>query len=65
MKKVIFERIVVPNVLYGVENFREKMRLNVMELKRLRSIYGVTVRDVIRNEEIRRVGTQVDQSERV
>ena len=65
MKKVIFERIVVPNVLYRVKNFREKMRLNVMELKRLRSIYGVTVRDVIRNEEIRRVGTQVDQSERV
>ena len=65
MKKVIFERIVVPNVLYRVKNFRKKMRLNVMELKRLRSIYGVTVRDVIRNEEIRRVGTQVDQSERV
>ena len=46
-------------------NAREKRRLNVMEIKCLRSICGVTVRDKIRNEEIRRrVGIQVDLSGR-
>ena len=34
----------------------EKRRLNVMEIKCLRSISGLTVRDRIMNEEIRRRG---------
>ena len=56
-------------MLYGAEmwglNVREKRRLNVMEIKCLQSICGVTVRDRIRNEKIRRrVGVQVDQSGR-
>ena len=42
-------------------NAREKRRLNVMEIKCLRSICGVIVKNRIRNEEIRRrVGVQVD-----
>ena len=65
VKSMIYERTVVPTVLYWTEtwglNAREKRRLNVMEMKCLRSICGVTVRDRIRNEEImRRVGVQVD-----
>ena len=44
----------------------KKRRINVIEMKCLRSICGVTVRDRIRNEEIRRrVGVQVDLSGRV
>ena len=40
---------------------QKKRRLNVMEMKCLRSICGVTARDRIRNEKIRRrVGVQVD-----
>ena len=47
-------------------NVREKKRLNVMEMKCLRSICGVTMRDRIRNEEIRsRVDVQNDLSGRV
>ena len=69
MKKMMHESIVVPTVFYRAEtwslNAREKWRLNVMEIKCLRSICGVTVRDKIRNEEIRRrVGIQVDLSGR-
>ena len=70
VKRMMYERIVVPTVLYGAEtwglNVREKRRLNVMEMKCLRSICGVTIRDRIRNEEIRRrVGVQNDLSGRV
>ena len=50
----MYERIVVPAVLYEAEtldlNFREKRRLNAMEIKCLRSICGMTVRYWIRNE---------------
>ena len=46
-------------VLYGADtrclDVREKRRLNVIEMKCLRSIYGMTVRNRIKNEEIRRV----------
>ena len=70
VKKMMYERIVVPTVLYGAEtwglNVREKRRLDVMEMKCLRSMCGVTVRDRIRNEEIRRrVGVQINMSGRV
>ena len=64
----MYERIVVPNVLYGAEtrglNVREKRRLNVIKMKCLGSIE--TVRDRIIEEKIRRrVGVQVDLSERM
>ena len=70
VKRMMYESIVVPTVLYGAEtwglNVREKRRLNVMEMKCLRSICGVTIRDRIRNEEIRRrVGVQNDLAGRV
>ena len=70
VKRMMYERIVVPTVLYGAEtwslNVREKKRLNVMEMKCLRNICGVTIRDRIRNEEIRRrVGVESDLVGRV
>ena len=70
MKRMMYERIVVPTVLYGAEtwglNVREKRRLDVMEMKCLRSMCGVTIRDRIRNEEIRRrVGVQINMAGRV
>ena len=43
----------------------EKKRLNVMEMKCLRSMCGVTVGNRIRNEEIRRRVRQVDLLGRV
>ena len=57
----MYERIVVPTVLYGAKTWdldvREKRRLNVMEMKCLWTIRGVKIRIRIRNEEIkRRVG---------
>ena len=58
MKRILYERIVLPTVLYGAEtwdfNFREKRRLDVIEIKCLRNICGVTDRNRIRNEEVRR-----------
>ena len=45
MKSMMYERIVLPTVLYGTEitglNARKK-RLDVMEIKCLKSICGVT-----------------------
>ena len=56
-KRRMYESIVVPTALYGAEtwavNGRERKKLDVMEMRSLRSICGVTIRDRIRNEEIR------------
>src|SRR5215469_3312559 len=57
MKKRIFESIVVPKVIYGSEswclNARERSDLEVFEMKGLRSMCGITIRDRIRSERIR------------
>ena len=57
IKRMMYERIVVPTVIYGAEAWwlkeREKRRLNVFEMKCLRKMCGVTVMDRIRNEVIR------------
>ena len=48
-------------LIFNSNQMSEKRRLNLMEMKCLRSICGVTVRDRIRNEEIRkRLGEKVD-----
>ena len=55
---MICERIVVPSVLYGAEPWalkeREKKTSDVMEIKFLRSMCGVTRMDRNRIKEIRR-----------
>ena len=57
MRFLMYERIVVPTVVYGAEAWylkeREKRRLNVFEMKCLRKMCGVTIRDRIWNEVIR------------
>jgi Reverse transcriptase (RNA-dependent DNA polymerase). len=57
-KRTLYEGIVVPTVLYGAETWGlredERRRLDVLEMKCLRSMCGVTRLDRIRNEEIRR-----------
>src|SRR5215469_10080164 len=59
MKKRIFESIVVPKMMYGSEswrlNARERSDLEVFEMKGLKSMCGITIRDRIRNERIREI----------
>ena len=71
VKILMHERLVDPTVLYGADstwclNARDKRRLNMMEIKCLRRICWVTIRDRIMNEENRkRVGVLIDISGRV
>ena len=57
-KKGLYEGVVVPTLLYGSEtwslNASERKRFEVTEMKCLRSMCGVSIRDRVRNEEIRR-----------
>ena len=57
-KRKLYEGIAVPTALYGAETWnmsvKDRRKLNVMEMRCLRSMCGVTRRDRIRNEEIRR-----------
>ena len=57
-KRRLYEGVVVPTALYGAETWNmsavERKRLNVMEMRCLRSMCGVTRMDRIRNEEVRR-----------
>ena len=73
VKKGLYDSIVVPTVMYGGESWGlkelERKRLNVMEMKCLRNMCGVTCRDTVRNEEVRRrvgmdrsLGDRVDES---
>ena len=53
-KKVLYEKVVVPTVMYGSESWgmkvTERQKLNVFEMKCLRSMTGVSRLDRIRNE---------------
>ena len=57
-KRSLYESVVVPTVLYGSECWglkaNERHRLNVFEMRCLRSMCGVTIMDRERNEHIRR-----------
>ncbi len=57
-KRRLYEGVVLPTVLYGAETWNmgaaERKRLNVMEMRGLRSMCGVTRMDRMRNEEVRR-----------
>ena len=70
VKRAMYEGIVVPTVLYGAEtwglNKKERKSLDVLEMRCLRSINGTTIRDRVRNEEVRRrTGVKLTLSQRV
>ena len=70
VKKILYERVVVPTVTYGSElwglKVRERQKLNVFEMGCLRSMYGVTRMDRIRNEVVRRgTGVEIELANRV
>ena len=54
VKKVLYEKVVVPTVMYGSESWgmkvTERQKLNVLEMKCLRSMTGVSRLDRVRNE---------------
>ena len=56
-KKCLYEVVIVPTALYIVEawNIRsaERRKVNVLEVKCLRSLVGVSKMDRVRNEEVR------------
>ena len=61
-KKCLYEGIIVPTA-WGM-GFRgaERRKVNVLEMKCLRSLVGVSRMDRVRNEEVRRrAGIRVDQ----
>ena len=69
-KSELYKGVVLPTVLYGAETWgvraEERRRLNVFEMKCLRSMAGVTLRDRINNDVVRfRTGMVKRLEERV
>ena len=56
-KKCLYEGLTVPTALYGPEAWgmrsAERRKVNVLEMKFLRSLVGVSRMDRVRNEEVR------------
>ena len=70
VKKVLFEKVVVPTLMYGSESWgmkvTERQKLNVFEMKCLRSMTGVSRLDRVRNEVVRtRTGVRRELATRV
>ena len=70
VKRVLYEKVIVPTVTYGSElwgmKVSERRRLNVFEMKCLRSMAGVSRLDRLRNEEVReRTGVRKELAARV
>ena len=57
-KKCLYEGIIVPTAFYGAEPWgmrsAERRKVNVLEMKCLRSLVGVSRMDRVRNEAVRR-----------
>ena len=57
-KKCLYEGVIVPSALYGAEAWgmrsAERRKVNVLEMKCLRSLVGVLRMDRVRNKEVRR-----------
>ena len=55
-KKSLYERVFVPTALYGAETWgmrsAERRKVNVLEMKCLRSLAGVSRMDRVRNKEV-------------
>ena len=58
VKKCLYEGVIVPTSLYGAEAWSmrnaERRKVNVLEMKCLRSLVGVSLMDRFRNEWVRR-----------
>ena len=56
-KKCLYEGVIAPTALYGSEVWgmrsAEKMKFNILEMKCLRSLVGVSRIDRVRDEEVR------------
>ena len=70
VKKALYEKVVVPTVMYGSESWgmkvTERQKLNVFEVKCLRSMTGVSRLDRVRNEVVRvRTGVRRELAARV
>ena len=57
-KKCLYEGVIVPTALYGAEAWgmrsADRRKINVLEMKCLRSLAGVSRMDRFKNEEVRR-----------
>ena len=57
-KKCLYEGVILPTALYGAEAWgmrsAERRKVNVLEMKYLRSLVGVSRMDRVRNQEVRR-----------
>ena len=61
--------VIVPTALYGTEEWgmrsAGRRKVNVLEMKCLRSLVGVSRMDRVRNEEVRkRAGIEMEQASR-
>ena len=70
VKIVLYEKVVVPTVMYGSESWgmkvNEGQKLNVFEMKCLKSMTGVSQLDRVRNEVVRaRTGVRRELAARV
>ena len=68
VKRVLYEKVVVPTVMYESWGMKvtEKQKLNVFEMKCLRSVTGVSRLDRVRNEVVRaRTGMMREMAARV
>ena len=70
VKKVLYEKVVMPTVMYGSEAWgmkvTERQKLNVLEMKCLRSMTGLSRLDRVRNEVVRaRTGVRRELAARV
>ena len=68
-KKCLYEGVIVPTALYGAEAWdmrsAERRKVNVLEIKCLRSLIGVSRMDRVRNEEMRtRAGIERESASR-
>ena len=56
-KKCLYEEVIVPTALYGAEAWgmrsAERRKVNVLEVKCLTSLVGVSRVDRVRNKEVR------------
>ena len=57
-KKCLYEEVIVPMVLYGAEAWcmrsAERRKVNLLEMKCLRSLVGVSKMDRVRNQKVHR-----------
>ena len=70
VKKVLYEKVVVLTVLYGSESWgmkvTERQKLNMFEMKCLRSMTGVSRLDRVRNEVVKaRTGVRRELAARI